>query len=215
MNLHPHALQDLKYCPVRIYLTIGLGLKPKPTKEMEIGKQAHRAYQLLTLALARKGEITEEDLEAAAKEAPGLPREEIEKIAQFRASTLPPRASIQIELDVEVSGLPLKGKIDILENEAPVEVKYKAQATAPDIQQALLYMYMLEKTKDKKVEKAYIDLLKKPARIQLKRPTTWKPIEKLLQRLAEAAAQPIMPPNPPCRKCNLKRECRLFLLHQP
>lgn len=215
MSLHPHALQDLYYCPVRIYLTVGLGLKPRPAREMELGRQAHKAYQLLTLALARKGEITPEDLDAANSAAPSLTRDEIEKIARFRASTFPPRASIQIEVEVEAPHLPLKGRIDLLENGAPVEVKYKARAAAPDVQQVLLYMYMLEESTGCRVEKAYIDLLKRPARIRVERPSSWRLVEELLQRLAEAVAHPLKPPNPPCGSCNLKRECGLFLLQQP
>ena len=56
MIVSPHHVQTLLFCPLKVYLEAGLGLKPK-TEAAEVGRQAHVAYQYLTQPSTRRGQV--------------------------------------------------------------------------------------------------------------------------------------------------------------
>jgi len=118
---------------------------------------------------------------------------------------------VEVEVVVESEELGFRGKIDLLEGTAPVEVKYRGRVKPSDILQLSLYAVALEEMRGVEVKIGYVDLLLPCRRVEVKigRLTRLAPL--LVSAVRTASLKPCKPFKPPCRLCDLKAECTLFL----
>jgi len=197
------------YCPRKLLLIRTLGLKDKPLEETLEGVQAHIIYEKLTLFYMKTKESKDYwKLVSELEEKENFP--EIRKLAEFRYSN--PFTSAQVEVPVEIQGI--KGRIDIIEDKTPIEIKYRNKLLERDVVQVTWYTLLAEAALNKNIDYAYIDLLKIPKRIKIhidneKRIKALKTREKCIKTIIQNNYT-LKRKN--CRKCPLRKECKLLNL---
>jgi len=212
LKIPVYFIQIYRFCPLKVYLEAGLGLKSKKTKESEIGRIAHKIYLDLSITLG-KGEDIEKKLHQILEEHNDPEISDLaNKLLEFRLKTPLEGLPVIVELELESTELGVTGRVDLVEGLIPIEVKYKDRAYRADVEQLAAYALLLEEKLGVEVKLGCIDLLKSNRRIKV--PLTLllkKHVKNLIVEVARASLSPQYPANPPCHKCDLKTECHMLM----
>lgn len=187
-------------------------MRPERGFEAEVGLAAHRAYELISTILGEKGRVRVEDLKRVERET-GVPMKLLEELAEFRCRIGLAGVPVRVEVELSSSRLGVRGRLDLLEGDVPVEVKYRDRIGVEDLVQLALYAMILEE-RGLSVEVGYIDLLRPLKRVRVELDSGLR--ERALTALENtrlAILEPLHPRNPPCRLCDVKAQCTLFFKH--
>ncbi|RLE96931.1 MAG: hypothetical protein DRJ63_09880 [Thermoprotei archaeon] len=198
------------YCPRKLLLVRCLGLRDRALEETIEGVSAHIIYGKLTQLYmeARRSNVDYWRLVEDYLNTVSFPR--ARELAEFRYRH--DFTVAELEVFFKIDGV--RGRVDVIEDGVPIEVKYREKVLDRDSVQLAWYGLLIEAVRGVDVDYGYIDLLKSCRRVRIEltddlREKAVRAREKCIEVIfrGDYSAQ-----RNRCGKCSVLRECRLLKL---
>jgi len=215
-SFHVSVYQIAAYteCPAKAYLYTKLGIQGELQISGYVGIVRHKIRQ----ALALQPDINVENLvDTVTSECRWLPPSMVKKEVQTYLETYKrirvPHTPRKVDVEVEVKAFGISGRIDIVEDGTPVELKLSRRFRISAYIQLAWYAILLEHATGQPVDNGILESLSTPLRVkveissELRRAAirAWKGIVKDCYTDSPALKKSS------CHYCNVKRECSLLL----
>jgi len=195
------------FCPFKVFLVAGLGLREDVYGPPMVGKVVHEFYGELCRVLATGG-----DVGPVLKRFGDLDEGFKSRVYEFRVSTPFAGYPVKVEHALSSPRLSLKGVVDLLEGWVPVEVKFRDRVLESDRIQLALYALLIEDIYGVDVDYGFIDLLAVPRRVRVEisdglRRRALKFRDKVFEVRVEGSLEKR---RSSCRYCGFRDFCKLY-----
>ncbi len=212
------------FCPLRVYLSNGLGLRANVDVKASHGSIVHDLYLSLSRVSAtyvKKGIEIEKAVRIGLREVfssvvsrwpeySGFLYDIVDDIVEYRVINPFVGLPVETEVYLEDDNIGLYGRLDMLEGVYPVEVKYKSKLSVSDVYQLVAYVVLLRKVRGIAPKYGFIDLLPlQRVKVHINDPLIDKTM-KIVEKVKEASVTPILNNRGDCNKCDYNFLCRLF-----